>query len=73
MEETNGRNVFVLGANIREDLEQITKTERMLRNRGGWGDHPDPPITSFEELQNRHQDFQKFYNCPAGEEIKIRV
>ena len=52
MEETNGRNVFVLGANIREDLEQITKTERLVRNRGGggWGRRTDPPIISFEDF-----------------------
>ena len=68
MAEINGKNAFVLGANIREDLEKITKTERMVRN-GGYR-HSLP---SFEDLQKRHQHFQYFYNSPAGAEPKIRV
>ena len=75
MAERNSRNVFVLGANIREDFDEITKTERMVRNGGGggFGGRPDASLPSFEDLRNRLQDFQKLYNSSAGAELKIWV
>ena len=69
MAERNSRNVFILGANIREDLERMTKTERESRNGTLLS---DPSFPRFEDLLNRHQDFQYFYS-PAGAELKIRV
>ena len=68
----NSRSAFVLGENIREDLEQITKAGRRIR----WTEFAGRPISglsSFEDLHQRIQNFQMFYNYPAAGDLKFRV
>ena len=62
------RNNFVLGANIREDMDLISRSERCIMEN-----HPDfGGYAPFEDLQRRNEDFQTHYNYPA-EGNKTRV
>ena len=70
MEENNNRSAFVLGAHMREDLEHITQSERSLV--GDAGESFDD-MSLFQDIQHYNQNFQFFYNYPAGGDIKFRV
>ena len=74
MDEMNHRKAFVLGENIREDLDQITRSERrIMESHADYGGRPG--LSRFEDLEQRQENFQKFYIYPeryAGE-IKFRV
>ena len=71
-----GSNAFVLGANIREDLELMIRANRDPDAGGGWGGRRarhSPWRPTFENIQTLQQDFQTFYNSPAGPVLKDRV
>ena len=74
MEEINHRKAFVLGENIREDLDEITRSERrIMEGHIEYAGRPISGLSRFVDLQQRNQNFQMFYNYPAAGNIKFRV
>ena len=65
MEYMERRGAFVLGANIREDMDIISESEQRIRQADHYDDYYDNYSSPFEVSQRRNQNFQKYYDYPA--------